>query len=247
MQARLSSVARALSLNMSAVPVPAHLSKSKPFVLYTAGTPNGHKVSVFLEELRAVYGDKVDYDVEKIDISRNVQKEPWFIKLNPNGRIPVLVDRAREDFVVFETAAILFYLEQHYDPERKLGFDPVLQPNDYSEMLQWMLWAHGGVGPMQGQANHFNRFAPVDIPYAKKRYILETKRLYGVMEIRLTDRDYLAGPGRGVYSAADINVFPWIRVHQFAGIESLDEWPSLKMWFGRIEAREAVQDGLAIP
>ncbi|KAG1882591.1 glutathione S-transferase [Suillus subluteus] len=226
-----------------------------PFVLYTAGTPNGRKVSVFLEELRAVYGEKVDYDVEKIDIARNVQKEPWFIKLNPNGRIPVLVDRAREDFVVFETAAILLYLEQHYDPERKLGFDPVSQPNDYSDMLQWMLWAHGGVGPMQGQglaANHFNRFAPVDIPYAKNRYILETKRLYGVMEIRLTDRDYLAGPGRGVYSAADINVFPWrvpalINVHQFAGVESLDEWPTLQMWFGRIEARKAVQDGLAIP
>lgn len=247
---RLSSVTRALSFtsrNMSAVTIPVHVSKPKPFVLYTAGTPNGRKVSVFLEELRAVYGEKVDYDVEKIDISRNVQKEPWFINLNPNGRIPVLVDRAREDFVVFETAAILLYLEQHYDPERKLGFDPVLQPNDYSEMLQWMLWAHGGVGPMQGQANHFNRAAPVDIPYAKKRYILETKRLYGVMEIRLTDRDYLAGPGRGVYSAADINVFPWIRVHQFAGIESLDEWPSLQIWFGRIEAREAVQNGLAIP
>lgn len=249
---RLSSVARSLSLNtftrnMATAPAPAHASKPKPFVLYTAGTPNGRKVSVFLEELRAVYGEKVDYDVEKIDIARNVQKEPWFIKLNPNGRIPVLVDRVREDFVVFETAAILLYLEQHYDPERKLGFDPVLQPNDYSEMLQWMLWAHGGVGPMQGQANHFNRFAPVDIPYAKNRYTLETKRLYGVMEIRLTDRDYLAGPGRGIYSAADINVFPWINAHQFAGIESLDEWPSLQMWFGRIEVRKAVQDGLAIP
>lgn len=81
------------------------------------------------------------HSVQKINISRNDQKEPWFIKLNPNGRIPVLVDRAREDFVVFETAAILLYLEQHYDPERKLGFDPVSQPNEYSEMLQWMLWA----------------------------------------------------------------------------------------------------------
>ncbi|KAG1785993.1 glutathione S-transferase [Suillus plorans] len=228
---RLSSVARSLS------PTPRNMSTPKPFVLYTAGTPNGPKVSVFLEEK----------SVQKINTSRNGQKEPWFIKLNPNGRIPVLVDHAREDFVVFETAAILLYLEQHYDPERKLGFDPVSQPNEYSEMLQWMLWAHGGVGPMQGQANHSNRFAPEDIPYAKKRYILETKRLYGVMEIRLTDRDYLAGPGRGVYSAADINVFPWINVHQFAGIESLDEWPSLEMWLGRINARKAVQDGLAIP
>ncbi|KAG1848731.1 glutathione S-transferase C-terminal-like protein [Suillus subalutaceus] len=269
---RLSSVARSLSFNtftrnVSTAPAP----KPTPFVLYTAGTPNGRKVSVFLEELRAVYGEKVDYDVEKIDIARNAQKELWFIKLNPNGRIPVLVDRAREDLVVFETAASLLYLEQHYDPERKLGFDPVSQPNDYSEMLQWMfvwwdlvsmtrlLW-HGGVGPMQGQANHFNRFAPVDIPYAKNRYILETKHLYGVTEICLTDRDYLAGPGRGVYSVADIDgsgsgslVFR-INVHQFAGIESLDEWLSLQVSFQKHfvsyvvrSARKAVQDGLAIP
>ncbi|OAX44279.1 glutathione S-transferase [Rhizopogon vinicolor AM-OR11-026] len=220
---------------------------TKPFLLYTAGTPNGRKVSVFLEELKAIYGTKVDYDVEKIDISKNTQKEPWFIKLNPNGRIPVLVDRQRENFVVFETAAILLYLEQHYDPEKKLGFDPVKQPNEYSEMLQWMFWAHGGVGPMQGQANHFHRFAPEDIPYAKKRYTEETKRLYGVMEIRLRDREYLAGPGRGTYSAADINVFPWVRGHPYAGIESLDEWPNFKKWFDRIEARQAVQAGFTVP
>ncbi|KAG0704305.1 thioredoxin-like protein [Suillus ampliporus] len=205
---------------------------SKPFVLYTAGTPNGRKVSVFLEELKAIYGSKLDYDVEKIDISSNIQKEPWFIKLNPNGRIPVLVDRQREDFVVFETAAILLYLEQHYDPERKFGFDPVKQPNEYSEMLQWIFWAHGGVGPMQGQSNHFNRYAPEDIPYAKKR-----AGLYGVIEIRL----------KGTYSAADINVFPWIRIHQFAGIESIDEWPNLKTWVERIEARRPVQAGVAVP
>lgn len=235
---RLSSVARSLSTSRN---------MSKPFVLYTAGTPNGRKVSVFLEELKAIYGSKLDYDVEKIDISSNIQKEPWFIKLNPNGRIPVLVDRQREDFVVFETAAILLYLEQHYDPERKFGFDPVKQPNEYSEMLQWIFWAHGGVGPMQGQSNHFNRFAPEDIPYAKKRYIDETKRLYGVIEIRLSDRDYLAGAGRGTYSAADINVFPWIRIHQFAGIESIDEWPNLKAWVERIEARRPVQAGVAVP
>ncbi|KAG1745817.1 glutathione S-transferase [Suillus paluster] len=216
---------------------------SKPFILYTAGTPNGHRVSVFLEELKAIYGNKVDYDVEEIAVFKNVQKEPWFIKLNPNGRIPVLVDRQRENFVVFETAAILLYLEQHYDPEFGLGFDPVKQPNEYSEMIQWMFWAHGGVGPMQGQANYFNRFATEDIPYAKKRYFDETKRLYGVMEIRLQDRDYLAGPGRGMYSAADINVFPWIRAHSWASIESIDEWPHLKAWFDRIEARGPVKAG----
>ncbi|EIW80938.1 glutathione S-transferase [Coniophora puteana RWD-64-598 SS2] len=220
---------------------------SKPLLLYTAPTPNGKKVSVYLEELKAIYGDKVAYDVQKIDISKNTQKEPWFIKLNPNGRIPVLVDRARGDFPVFETAAILLYLAQHYDTEKKFVFDAATQPNDWSEMLQWMFFAHGGVGPMQGQANHFNRFAPEDIPYAKKRYIDETKRLYKVMDIRLEGRDYLAGPGRGQCTIADFNVFPWTKSYSFAGIESIDEFPNFKKWFDRMDAREGVKAGLAVP
>ncbi|KAH7910808.1 glutathione S-transferase [Hygrophoropsis aurantiaca] len=220
---------------------------TKPFILYTAGTPNGHKPSVFLEELKRIYGSSVDYDVHKIDISKNIQKEPWFIKLNPNGRIPVLVDRSRNDFAVFESAAILLYLEQHYDKERKFAFDPVKQPDEFSEMLQWIFFAHGGIGPMQGQANHFRRAAPEEIPYAIKRYTDETKRLYGVMEIRLAERDYLAGPGKGTYSIADINVFPWVGLHKFAGIESLDEWPGLKAWFERVDARKGVQAGMIVP
>ncbi|KAH9943115.1 glutathione S-transferase C-terminal-like protein [Epithele typhae] len=219
---------------------------SAPIVLYTAGTPNGHKVSVFLEELKTAYG--LQYDTQKIDIgSKNEQKEPWFIKLNPNGRIPTITDRSRGDFSVFETAAILLYLQQHYDKEGKFGFDKESQPNDYSEMLQWIFFAHGGVGPMQGQANHFNHFAPEDIPYAKKRYLNETKRLYGVLEIRLQDRDWLAGPGRGVYSLADINVVPWIRIHNYAGIESLDEWPRVKAWVEAALARPAFQVGIKVP
>jgi len=220
---------------------------TKPFLLYTAPTPNGLKVSVLLEELRAVYGSAVDYDVHKIDISKNTQKEPWFIKLNPNGRIPVLVDRSRNNFAVFETAAILLYLEKHYDKEKRFVFDEESQPDEFSEMLQWIFFAHGGVGPMQGQANHFNRYAPESIPYAKKRYIDETKRLYGVMEIRLANRDYLAGPGRGTYSIADINVFPWVRRYEFAGIESVDEFPNLKAWIERVNSRETVKAGLAVP
>ncbi|KDQ62576.1 hypothetical protein JAAARDRAFT_122192 [Jaapia argillacea MUCL 33604] len=218
---------------------------SKPLVLYTARTPNGFKPSILLEELKAAYG--VDYDFKKIDIGKNVQKEPWFIKLNPNGRIPTLVDHSRNDFSVFESAAILFYLEQHYDKEKKFIFDPATHPDDYSELLQWIFFAHGGVGPMQGQSNHFNRYAPEDIPYAKKRYIDETKRLYGVLEIRLKEREYLAGPGKGIYTIADINVFPWVRIHSFAGIESLDEWPGVKSWVERIEARPTVQEGLNVP
>ncbi|KAH9938451.1 glutathione S-transferase-like protein [Fomitopsis serialis] len=220
---------------------------NKPLLLYTSATPNGHKVSVFLEELKAAYGGP-DYDVFGINISTNVQKEPWFIKLNPNGRIPTLVDRSRNNFVVFETAAILLYLQQHYDKENKFGFDPVTQPDDYSVQLQWIFFAHGGVGPMQGQNHHFNRYAPEDIPYAKQRYLDETKRLYGVLEIRLSqDRDWLAGPGRGTYSLADINVFPWIRIHKWAMIEELNEWPNLKAWVERIAARDPVKAGVAVP
>ncbi|KDQ29264.1 hypothetical protein PLEOSDRAFT_1055238 [Pleurotus ostreatus PC15] len=216
----------------------------KPLLLYTAPTPNGHKVSVFLEELKAAYG--IDYDVEKIDISKNVQKEPWFIKLNPNGRIPVLVDRSRNDFPVFETAAIILYLQHHYDKDGKFGWTAEKDPDFWSEELQWIFFTHGGVGPMQGQANHFNRAAPEKIPYAINRYIEETKRLYGVLEIRLTGRDWLVGPGKGQYSIADINVIPWIRVHSYAGIENLDQWPSVKAWVERATARPTFQAGIKV-
>jgi len=224
-----------------------HLSSvpNKPLILYTAGTPNGRKVSVFLEELKAAYG--LDYDVYKISLSQNVQKEPWYIKMNPNGRIPVLVDRARGGFTVFESAAILLYLEQHYDKEKTFAFDPVRQPDEYSEMLQWIFWAHGGLGPMQGQANHFHSFAPVEIPYAQKRYMDETERLYGVMEIRLAERDHLVGLGKGVYTIADINAQPWIAGHQFAGIDTLDKWPNLKRWFERVSDRPGVKAGFTVP
>jgi len=218
-------------------------SSTKPFLFYSGRTPNGFKVGIFLEELKALHPE-LEYDLEAIDISTNRQKEPWFIKLNPNGRIPVLVDRLRNDFVVFETAAILLYLEQHYDKDTVFAWDAQENPNEYSEMLQWMFWAHGGVGPMQGQSNHF-RFAKEDIPYAKKRYLDETKRLYGVLEIRLAqDRDYIVGEGRGKYSLADINVLPWIRIHSYAGVENLDEWPNLKAWVARCLARPAVQLGV---
>ncbi|EMD40126.1 hypothetical protein CERSUDRAFT_81426 [Gelatoporia subvermispora B] len=223
----------------------ATASTRKPVQLYTAGTPNGHKASIFLEELKTTYG--LEYDVHPVDISKNVQKEPWFIKLNPNGRIPVLVDTNRDSFTVFETAAILLYLEQHYDTQTKFGFDPSTEPNDYSELLQWIFFTHGGIGPMQGQANHFNRFAPENIPYAQKRYTDETKRLFGVLDIRLTDRDWLAGPNRGKYTIADINAWPWVSRHAFTGIETLDEWPNVKAWVERCFERPAVRTGDQVP
>ncbi|KAH9890011.1 glutathione S-transferase C-terminal-like protein [Cubamyces lactineus] len=218
---------------------------TKPLLLYTAGTPNGRKVSVFLEELKEVYG--LPYDVHPIDISKNVQKERWFLALNPNGRIPVLVDRNRGDFPVFETGAILLYLAHHYDTLRKFAFDPATHPNEHSEMLQWMFFAHGGIGPMQGQANHFVRVAPEDIPYAKKRYVDETKRLYGVLDMRLKGRDWLAGAERGMYSIADMNALPWVSSHGFTSIETLDAWPNVKAWVEQAMARPAVQAGMRVP
>ncbi|KAI0632436.1 glutathione S-transferase C-terminal-like protein [Trametes polyzona] len=217
----------------------------KPLLLYTWGTPNGHKVSIFLEELKEVYG--LPYDVHPIDISAGTQKEAWFLRLNPNGRIPVLVDRNRGDFAVFETGAILLYLAQHYDTLRRFAFDPQTRPDAYSEMLQWIFFTHGGIGPMQGQANHFVKFAPEDIPYAKKRYLDETKRLYGVLDMRLKGRDWLAGPDKGMYTIADMNALPWVSRHGFTGIETLNAWPNVKAWVEQGLARPAVKAGMQVP
>ncbi|KAG6841970.1 hypothetical protein C0991_004461 [Blastosporella zonata] len=185
---RLAPIARSLAvgqqrfLNESSVESSIRQSR-QPLLLYTAGTPNGRKASALLEELKGSTG--LQYE---INISENVQKEPWYVKLNPNGRIPVLVDRNRGDFTVFETAAILLYLEEHYDPERVFTFDPVKEPNEYSEMLQWIFWA----GSSEFVAG----------------YTDETERLYGVLELRLAERDYLAGKGKGKYTIADINAHP---------------------------------------
>ncbi|PFH45580.1 hypothetical protein AMATHDRAFT_8957 [Amanita thiersii Skay4041] len=218
---------------------------TKPILLYTASTPNGHAASVLLEEMKLVYPD-FDYDWQKIDMQTNEQKEPWFLAMNPNGRIPVMVDKSQGDFPVFETSAILLYLTEHYDKNKVFTFDQVKEPKDFSQMLQWLFFAHGGVGPMQGQAHHFFRAAPEDIPYGKKRYLDETKRLYGVLELRLKDRDYLAGPGRGKFSIADIKTFPWLRFHPMATIETLDEWPNVKAWFDRCTGREGAKLGVEV-
>ncbi|KAH9160659.1 glutathione S-transferase-like protein [Lactarius sanguifluus] len=240
---RLQVFAR--SFTSSSIARTAMSSTEKPIVLYTAATPNGFKVSTFLEELRAQYGGP-EYETVRITLSENVQKEPWYIKLNPNGRIPVITDRSRDNFNVFESGAILLYLAQHYDKGHVFWFDPT--ETHYSEMVQWMFFAHGGVGPMQGQAGFFTFGTKEDIPFARERYVNETKRLYGVLEIRLSqDRDYLAGPGRGKPSIADFNVFPWIAGHARTIAKTLDEWPNLKAWYERINARTGVQAGLQIP
>jgi glutathione S-transferase len=204
-------------------------------------------VSNFTEELKLAYGKKTGFDVEykKINMGGNEQKEEWFLKINPNGRIPALVDPNRSDFKVFETAAILLYLEKHYDPEHLFSWpssDP--QAEDYrSEVLQWMFFVHGGVGPMQGQANHFKS---KEIPYAKERYNNETKRLYSVLESRLSSRDYLVGSGRGKYSLADANGFPWVwwGAMVLPEKELLESFPNTYKWVKRCLERPASEFGM---
>ncbi|KAI0839796.1 glutathione S-transferase [Hypoxylon sp. FL0890] len=221
---------------------PTGLIAKSGIELLTFGTPNGHKISILLEELKEAYGK--DYTWQSINIMKNTQKEPWFTAINPNGRIPAIVDHDRGDFAVFEGLAILGYLTRHYDPEYKFSF-PV-ESDDYSVAEQWMAWQHGGVGPMQGQANHFFRFAKEKIPYAIQRYVGETERLYGVLDKRLENRDYVVGPGRGKYSIVDINLFGWCNVSVFAGID-LGMFPNVQKWLDRINERPAVKKGVAIP
>ena len=159
--------------------------------LLTAATPNGQKISIFLEELG------IPYTTTSIDLSASEQKAPSFLRINPNGRIPAIVDHARGSFAVFESGAIFLYLAEHYDGECRFGFEGA---GERSECLQWLFFQNAGVGPMQGQANHFVRYAPERIEYGVKRYTNETRRLYSVLEERLKDREYLVGKGKGKYS-----------------------------------------------
>ncbi|KAJ3159342.1 hypothetical protein HK101_001097 [Irineochytrium annulatum] len=202
--------------------------------LYTVGTPNGQKASIALEELG------IDYKVHKINFATNEQKEPWFLKINPNGRIPAIVDHTRGDHAVMESGAILLYLAEHHDPNHVLLPE---EPNQKSEAIQWIMWQMGGLGPMQGQANHFYRYAPEKIPYGIERYQTETRRLYKVMELGLQDgREFLAGP----YSAADIACFGWVAAHAWAGL-TLDDTPLLAKWLRRVAERKAVRAGMNVP
>ena len=197
---------------------------------YTAPTPNGYKVAIALEELGLAY------EVHPVDLGAREQKQDWFLELNPNGRIPVIVDHASDDFVVFESGAILYYLAE------SAGQLLPQDPKKRSETLQWLMFQMGGLGPMQGQANVFHRYAEERIPYAIDRYQRETRRLYEVLERRLGDREYVVGE----YSIADIAAFPWVESHAWSGID-IDGLTNLSAWLERIAKRPAVQRGLAIP
>jgi glutathione S-transferase len=200
--------------------------------LYTAPTPNGHKASITLEELG------IPYQVVGIDLGKGVQKEPWFLAINPNGRIPAIVDRDEGDFPVFESGAIMLYLCEKDGSGRLLPKDR----KGRSRVIQWLMFQMGGVGPMQGQANVFFRYFPEKIPAAISRYQNETKRLYTVLDGQLAKHEWLAGD----YSLADIANYSWVRIHGWAGVE-IDDLPNLRRWVDAIAARPAVQRGLAVP
>ena len=198
--------------------------------LYTAPTPNGWKISILLEELGVPYG------VKPIQLGKLEQKEPWYLRLNPNGRIPTLVDREADDFAIFESGAILLYLA-----EKHRAFLPS-DVKGRSRVVQWLMFQMGGVGPMQGQANVFFRYAPEKIQYAIDRYQNEVKRLYGVLDTRLGEAEYLAGD----YSIADIATWPWVSLHGWAGIP-IDDLKNLRRWLDAVGARPAVVRGRAVP
>ena len=202
--------------------------------LYTAATMNGYKPVIFLEEAG------VPYDLTFIDFSKKEQKDPEYMKLNPNGRIPTIVDRSNGDFAVFESGATLWYLAEKYGQ-----FLPI-ESNARSETLQWLMFQMGGIGPMMGQAMYFQRIAAPnghEEPFSIKRYVDESRRLLEVLDTRLEGRDWLAGEE---YTIADMATYPWARAYVWAKV-SVDGLDHLKAWFDRIDARPSVQKALTIP
>ena len=198
--------------------------------LYTSTTPNGHKVSIMLEEAG------IEYESKYVRLLKGEQKQPDFLALNPNGRIPVIVDKSNDDFVVFESGAILIYLA-----ELSGKFLPT-DAKKRSEVLQWLMFQMGGIGPMQGQAHVFVRYAPEKIPFAIKRYQDETRRLYEVYDQQLSENEFLCGD----LSIADFATFPWVLVHPWAKV-AIDDLPNLQRWMATMNSRKGVQAGLAVP
>ncbi|GAA5841279.1 hypothetical protein JCM5353_001488 [Sporobolomyces roseus] len=192
-------------------------------------------------------GTPIKYKEHNIDFGKNEQKEPWFLKMNPNGRIPVVVNRDAGDLAIWETGSILRYLSEVYDKNYNLHFDNI---EEETEMYNWIYFQHGGYGPMAGQAGHFLNAAPEKVPYAAKRYLEESARLLEVYEKRLAQdggRDYLVGKEKGKFSYADISIFPWIRAHPYSlGLSSLEkDYPNIVKWMKRIEAREGTKKAIA--
>lgn len=199
-------------------------------VLYTAATPNGHKASIMLEETG------LPYEMKVLNLSRGDQKQPEFLGINPNGRIPAIVDRDNDDFAVFESGAILLYLAE------KTGQFLPTEAKRRSRVIQWLMFQMGGVGPMMGQANVFHRYFPEKIQPAIDRYQNEVRRLFTVLEAGLEGRDFLVDD----YSIADMANWAWVRTHAWSGVE-LDDLPNLCGWLERIGSRPAARRGVNAP
>lgn len=198
---------------------------------YSAATPNGYKVAIALEEMG------LEYQLHHLDLMANDQKQPEFLAINPNGRIPAIIDRDNKDFPVFESGAILLYLAE------KTGKFLPADPDARSTVIQWLMFQMGGVGPMMGQANVFYRYFPEKIPAAIERYQKEGRRLFEVLESRLAQVPYLGGDE---YSIADMATWPWVRIYDWSGI-SIDGLPNLQRWLDEIGQRPACQKALTVP
>ena len=198
--------------------------------LYTAGTPNGYKVSIALEEL------ELDYELHSIDLAADEQKTPAFLQINPNGRIPAIVDRDEDDFVVFESGAVLIYLAD------KTGQLLPQDPKKRSEVIQWLMFQMGGIGPMQGQANVFFRYFDEKIPVVIERYQKECRRLFEVLDRRLEDREFICNE----FSIADIATWPWTRGYKWSGVD-IDGLENLQRWSQTMYDRPACIRGIKVP
>jgi GST-like protein len=198
--------------------------------LYTAPTPNGHKASIMLEEIGW------QYEVVPVNLLEGEQRKPEYLAINPNGRIPTIIDRGNDDFVVFESGAILVYLA-----ERSGRLLPI-EEKARSTVLQWLMFQMGGLGPMMGQANVWFRYYEEEVPPAIQRYQGESRRLFEVLDRRLADHEYLAGD----YSIADIAMWAWARTYKWSGV-SIDGLDHLRRWIDAIRERPAVRRGIAVP
>ena len=198
--------------------------------LYTAPTPNGWKVSVTLEEL------DLPYQTHAVNLAQNEQKEEWYLKLNPNGRIPTIVDRDNGDFAVFESGAIMIYLAE------KMGRLMPADAEGRSRVIQWLMFQMGGIGPMMGQANVFFRYFPEKIQPAIDRYQNESRRLFEILDRRLGESEWLADN----YSIADIANWCWVRTYKWSGV-SIDGLVNLRRWLDAMKARPACRRGVEVP
>ena len=205
-------------------------SEKKMIDLYTASTPNGWKVSITLEELN------IPYNIIPIDLIKGEQKEPSFLKINPNGRIPAIVDRSENDLAIFESGAIMIYLAE------KEGKLLPKDPTKKAKVLQWLMFQMGGIGPMMGQANVFYRYFPEKIQSVIDRYQNESKRLFKVINDHLDDNEYLAGD----FSLADIANWSWIRIHKWSGVET-DGLEHLERWKNAMYEQPGMLKGIKVP